>query len=127
MDRYINDLELERLYMDIPMKEFYGSVLYIGMGSAWVPRNQSDSVNQTTIVEIDPNIVQRYGDLIKPEWKIIIDDAWRFNTYEKFDFIFIDIWDSMVPIKYIEMIRKKYSNFLNPGGRIIFLEKVIKK
>ena len=113
--------------MDIPMKEFYGSVLYIGMGSAWVPRNQSDSVNQTTIVEIDPNIVQRYGDLIKPEWKIIIDDAWRFNTYEKFDFIFIDIWDSMVPIKYIEMIRKKYSNFLNPGGRIIFLEKVIKK
>lgn len=127
MDRYGNDSEVAKIYEKIPMDLFYGSVLYVGMGSAWVPRNQSKEVIKTTIIENSVEIINRYRDLVDPAWNIIQEDAWRFWTDERFDFIFIDIWDSSTPVKYIEMIRSKYVKLLKVNGEILFLDSIIKK
>lgn len=127
MDRYNNDSELVGIYEKIPMNLFYGSVLYVGMGSAWVPRNQSSGVIKTTIIENSVEIIDRYRDLLDPDWIIIQEDAWRFWTDDRFDFIFIDIWDSLTPVKYIEMMRSRYSKLLKAEGEILFLESIIKK
>lgn len=127
MDRYGKDSEVAKIYEKIPMDLFYGSVLYVGMGSAWVPRNQSRRVIKTSIIENSVEIIDRYRELLDPDWNIIQEDAWRFRTDERFDFIFIDIWDSLTPVKYIEMMRSRYDKLLKVNGKILFLDSIIKK
>jgi len=124
MDFYLNDSILKEVYSDVPIQEFKGSVMYVGMGSAWVPRNQPPSVYRTLIIEKDKKIIDKFSYLLKPEWEVVNEDAWLFHTEEKFDFIFIDIWNSVILDKYMIMIESLYSNYLKPGGKILFLEQL---
>ena len=124
MGYYEDDEILKRVYKDVPINEFKGSVLYVGMGSAWVPRIQPKAVKRTVIVEIDQDIIDRYFHKLNPDWEIIRFDAWKFHTEDRFDFIFIDIWDSIILDKYMKIIENKYSNFLNPEGKVVFLESI---
>lgn len=124
MDFYSDDNVLKGVYEKIPFKEFKGSVLYVGMGSAWVPRQQPDRVHRTLIVERDQAIIDKYYHLLKPGWEVVKEDAWLFYTEEKFDYIFIDIWNGLILDKYMVMIENIYLNYLNPGGKILFLEQL---
>jgi predicted O-methyltransferase YrrM len=124
MDFYSNDDILKKIYSNIPIQEFKGSVMYVGMGSAWVPRQQPSNVYRTLIIEKDKEIIDKYSHLLKPDWEVVNEDAWMFYTEEKFDFIFIDIWNNLVLDKYMVIIESLYSKYLRPGGKILFLEQL---
>ena len=125
---YRNDI-WDRIYEEINginPKEWYGSVLYLGMGRCYNPLKQSDKVTKTTIVEIDQRTIDYNADVIKPEWNIICDDVYNFEPTEKYDFIFVDIWYEQVEAEVVDKLIEKYQKYLAEHGQIMYL-KTIKK
>jgi spermidine synthase len=108
-------------------EEWYGSVLYLGMGMCYNPLKQSDKVTKTTIVEIDKRTIDFNKDKIKSEWVIICDDAFSFEPLEKYDFIFIDIWWQQVEAKIVDDIIERYKKYLTENGQILYLKTIKKK
>lgn len=111
---------------NIHPEEWYGSVLYLGMGMCYNPLKQSDRVNRTTIVEIDQRTIDFNKEMIKPEWIIICNDVYTFEPIEKYDFIFVDIWWEQVESYIVDNLIEKYKRYLNEDGQILHL-KTIKK
>ena len=111
---------------NIHPEEWYGSVLYLGMGRCYNPLKQSDKVTKTTIVEVDQRTIDYNQDIIKPEWNIICDDVYNFEPTEKYDFIFVDIWYEQVKSNVVDELVKKYKNHLKENGNIMYL-RTIKK
>jgi spermidine synthase len=124
-----NDKIYEYIYLNINGIEpdkFSGSVLYLGMGTCIIPKLQSINVNKTTIVEIDENMIKFNKDNIKEDWIIINEDAYIFNTNEKFDFIFIDIFYEQTNKENLDILIDKYSKLLNENGTLIYLKNITK-
>ena len=111
---------------NIHTEEWYGSVLYLGMGRCYNPLKQSDEVTKTTIVEIDQRTIDYNADVIKPEWNIICEDVYKFEPTEKYDFIFVDIWYQQVESNVVDELIGKYTKYLSENGTILYL-KTIKK
>lgn len=119
----------DRVYEEINginPKEWYGSVLYLGMGMCYNPLKQSDKVTKTTIVEIDQRTIDYQKAKTKAEWIVICDDVYNFEPTEKYDFIFVDIWYEQVESNIVDDIVEKYKKYLTENGQIFYL-KTIKK
>lgn len=111
---------------NINPKEWWGSILYLGMGMCYCPLEQSDKVTKTTIVEIDQRTVDFNKDIIKPEWTVICDDAYKFEPVEKYDFIFADIWWEQVESHVVDDLVERYKRYLNENGQVLYLKTVRK-
>jgi spermidine synthase len=111
---------------NIHPEEWYGSVLYLGMGTCYNPLKQSNKVTKTTIVEIDQRTIDYNKDILKPEWNIICKDAYEFEPMEKYDFIFVDIWYQQVEGHIVDSLIEKYKKHLSKKGQILYL-RTIKK
>jgi spermidine synthase len=111
---------------NIHPEEWYGSILYLGMGRCYNPLKQSDKVTKTTIIEIDQRTIDYNADVINPEWNIICEDVYKFEPTEKYDFIFVDIWYEQVEGHIVDDLVERYKKYLNENGQILYL-KTIKK
>lgn len=112
---------------DIRPEEWYGSVLYLGMGACYNPLKQSDRVTRTTIVEIDQRTIDFNKDKIKSEWIVICEDAYSLEPTEKYDFIFIDIWYDKVEPHIVDDLVERYKKYLNENGQILYLKTIKNK
>ena len=73
------------------IENFHGDVLYVGMGNAYGPRNQSKNVKTTTILEKYPKIIKKYNDLSQ-NWNVIQGCAYEYDFKDqKFDIIMLDV------------------------------------
>lgn len=111
---------------NIHPEEWYGSVLYLGMGSCYAPYKQSDKVTRTTIVEIDQRTIDFNKDNIKPDWVITCNDALIFEPTEKYDFIFIDIWYNKVDPQVVDDLVDRYKKHLTDNGQVLYLRSIKK-
>jgi hypothetical protein len=123
--RFGDDL-WERAYglNDLHPENWFGSVLYLGMGACYIPRIQSHNVTKTTIVEIDQRTIDHNQFRIKPEWVIVCEDAYKFEPTEQYDFIFVDIWYHATPINVIDELVDRYRRYLKDNGEIISLQTI---
>lgn len=105
-------------------EEWYGSVLYLGMGMCYNPLKQSNKVTKTTIIEIDQRTIDFNKEVIKPEWIVICDNVYRFEPIEKYDFIFVDIWWEQVESYIVDNLIERYKKYLNEDGQILYLKTI---
>lgn len=120
----------ERIYLNINRidpNKLFGSVLYLGMGTCYIPRLQSDNVIKSTIVEIDDDVIEYNKDIIKDSWEIIKADVYDYEPEFLYDFIFIDIFYHTTEKDNMEGLIYKYINFLKESGKIFYLDSVCKK
>jgi hypothetical protein len=104
----------------------FGSILYLGMGTCFIPRLQSDKVIDTDIVEIDENMIE-YNKNITHKWNVIKADVYEYETIKKYDFIFIDIFYKKVEREIMEYLIEKYIKNLKSDGKIFYLKSVCKE
>jgi len=124
---YSNDRNAARLYSgEIEPAYFKGAVLYLGLGSAYLPRHQGTGVTSTTIVEKDPELVEYFSNLIAPDWEVIIESAEAWKTRRKFNHIVIDFFENITPKKDLEEIKAKYKPRLKSGGSFEYVKKLFK-
>jgi len=103
---------------EINIKDFYGDVLYVGMGGAYGPRNQSKNVKNTTILEKYPEIIEKYN-VPEKNWRIIEGCAYEYDFKDqKFDIIVLDIWARFIFKKEYDVLYAKYKKYLKNEGRI---------
>jgi len=107
---------------EVDIENFYGDVLYVGMGNAYGPRKQSDKVKSTTIIEYDPYIIKKYN-ILEKNWNIIEADAYEVDLGEnKYDFIFVDIFLFKIPRSKYNLLLTKYNKHLKKEGKIFFIK-----
>ena len=126
-DIYAIDRHMRSIYKRVDYSQIIGDVLYLGMGSMWVPRNQGNRVKSTTIIEKYQKIIDRFSSLANTEWEILKGDIYKYIPNKTYDVIFADIF--IIPFTYAESIEiiNLYKEYLKPGGKIIFLEKLLDK
>jgi len=124
---YESDNFMQKVYSEVAIDEFYGDVLYLGMGPLWIPRHQTDKVTSTTIIENDKNIINKFSIFLKPDWKLIEADAWEYKPTQKYDIIYADIWHRVINYDELNMMFDKYKNYLKSTGRFQCLEHLIRK
>jgi spermidine synthase len=96
-----------------------GDVLIVGLGSGIIGYNYKDKVDSKTYIEILPELIEICEEY-QPEFTYINEDAFLFDTNEKYDTIFLDIYHRLTP-EYKNDMRKlmeKYSKFLKEDGEI---------
>ena len=118
---------MSQVYSDVDIEEFYGDVLYLGMGSLWIPRQQTDKVTSTTIIENDLNIVNEFSNNLKSEWNLIIADAWEYTPTQKFDVIYADIWHRIIDYQDVQDMFCRYKKYLKTNGQMRCLERLVRK
>lgn len=105
----------------------YGDVLICGLGIGLVimPLLESERVKSITIIEKYQDVI----DCVLPQIKkydthnklnVICQDCFEFETKEKYDTIFIDIWGSIDSDIYKEEmlpLKRKYRKFLSAYGK----------
>lgn len=107
---------------DFNIKEFYGDVLYVGMGSAYGPRNQSKNVKTTTILEKYPEIIKKYNDTSQ-NWNIIQGCAYDYEFKDqKFDIIMLDVWAQYICKKEYSILYPKFKKYLKDNGKILIIK-----
>lgn len=129
---YFSEDFLREMYLKVNKIEpdkLWGSILYLGMGNSFIPRLQSDNVIKTTILEIEDYVIEynKKNDLLKKDWIIIKGDAYTYKTNEKFDFIFIDIFYEEIDSITMNSLIRKYKEYLNYGGKILYLKSVVRR
>ena len=82
---YENDKFIQKVYSNVSIDEFYGDVLYLGMGPLWLPRHQTHKVTSTIIIENDKKIINQFSKFLKPEWVLIEADAWEYKPSKNFE------------------------------------------
>ena len=113
---------------NINPKKMYGDTLWVGMGGAYGPRNQSENVKSTTIIENNDDIIQRFN-IPEKKWNIIEACAYSYEFKEKkFDFIILDIWAKIVYSNEINSLTNKYKKYLKKHGQLLTIKtlKIIK-
>jgi len=118
------DLVCQRYFekSDFNIKEFYGDVLYVGMGSAYGPRNQSKNVKTTTILEKYPEIIKKYNNPSQ-NWNIIQGCAYDYEFKDqKFDIIMLDVWAQYISIKEYDILYPKFKKYLKDNGKILIIK-----
>lgn len=120
-----------RIYCDankIDPTSFYGSVLYLGLGDAFLIRKQSPNVTKTVIIENDPNVIQfNYKRGVPDNWEIIEADVYEYVPTENFDIVIVDIWYEVQNKDVVADLVKRYEPYLKENGKIIYLPTIIKK
>ena len=101
------------------IENFHGDVLYVGMGSAYGPRNQSRNVKTTTILEKYPEIIKKYNDPSQ-DWNVIQGCAYEYNFNPKqFDIIILDVWAKFIYLDEYNKLYYKFEKYLKEIGRIL--------
>ncbi len=104
------------------IENFHGDVLYIGMGNAYGPRNQSKNVKTTTILEKYPKIIKKYNDPSQ-DWNVIQGCAYNYEFKDqKFDIIMIDIFARFIYLDEYNKVLTKYKKYLKDNGRILTIK-----
>tara|TARA_R100000664_G_C2754562_1_gene142203 strand:- start:1978 stop:2415 length:438 start_codon:yes stop_codon:yes gene_type:complete len=104
------------------IENFHGDVLYIGMGNAYGPRNQSKNVKTTTILEKYPEIIKKYNDPSQ-DWNVIQGCAYDYDfKNQKFDIIMIDIFAKFIYLYEYNKLLNKYEKHLKDNGRILTIK-----
>lgn len=108
--------------------ELYGNVLIcgLGMGASIFPLLHNRKVGQVVVIEYNEDIINRVGPMIKAHDtmnKVVIklQDAYTYETENKFDCIYLDIWSDFsnpTTFETIEQTKEKYSQFLKDNGKI---------
>ena len=107
---------------DIYPKKMYGDVLWVGMGDAYGPRNQSENVKSTTIIENDDDIIQKFN-IPEKKWNIIEACAYKHDFKDKkFDFIVLDIWAHLIYARELESLKEKYKKHLKKEGILLHIK-----
>ena len=124
------DKSCERYFKksNFDIENFYGDVLYVGMGNAYGPRNQSKNVKTTTILEKYPEIIEKFNDPSQ-DWNVIQGCAYKYDfKNQKFDIIMLDIWAKFIFMKEYNILYPKFKEYLKDGGRILTIKTIpIKK
>lgn len=111
----------------VDSRKYSGSVLYIGMGSCFLPRTQSSLVVKTVIVEIDPSVIS-YNlteNNLCSTWTVVQYDAWQYQPEDLFDIIVVDIWYGQESRQTVTTLCDRYRPYLAPNGKIDYLSTVI--
>ena len=104
------------------IENFYGDVLYVGMGSAYGPRNQSKNVKTTTILEKYPHIIEKYNDPTR-NWNVILGCAYKYTFKPKqFDIIMLDVFGHYISIAEYNILYPKFKEYLKDGGKILTIK-----
>ena len=104
------------------IENFHGDVLYIGMGNAYGPRNQSKNVKTTTILEKYPEIIEKFNDPSQ-DWNVIQGCAYNYEFKDqKFDIIMIDIFARFIYLDEYNKVLTKYKKYLKDNGRILTIK-----
>ena len=104
------------------IENFHGDVLYVGMGNAYGPRNQSKNVKTTTILEKYPKIIKKYNDSSQ-DWNVIQGCAYNYDfKSQKFDIIMIDIFARFIYLDEYNKVLNKYKKYLKDNGRILTIK-----
>ena len=104
-----------------------GDVLICGLGLGMVilPLLDCEEVTSITVIENSVDVVKCVYDQIKSHDKedklrLIIQDAFKFETLDRYDCIFVDIWPAINSDIYKEEmkpLKDKYRRFLKPSCR----------
>jgi predicted RNA methylase len=110
-------------------QSFKWSVLYLGMGTCFLPRMQSENVTRTVIVENDERIIEinEYEKRIDESWEVIKWDAWAVDLDEEFDVIVADIFSTKQIEWVVDEFAKVYKKNLKKGWVMYFLPCVTNK
>jgi len=104
-----------------------GDVLIFGLGLGLIvfPLLKEIGINRITIVELDKGLIDMVSPIIRFQdssriVKIINGNCFSWETQEKFDTIYFDIWETIDEKAYMEMeiLEKRYQKNLNQGGWI---------
>lgn len=117
-DKYLKSIYEER--NGIIASEFYGDVLYLGLGSAFMYRQHTSKVKSTTFIENNEEIIKTYGKGLN----IIQGDAHNIEITNEFDFIIVDIWDKGVSKQEVETLVNKWYKNLKVKGSILYLKTI---
>ena len=107
---------------DIYPEKMHGDVLWVGMGNAYGPRNQSKNVKTTTIIEKYKNIIDNFN-IPSKNWNIIEACAYSHEFKdEKFDFIILDIWGGILYANELNSLTDKYKKYLKKHGQLLTIK-----
>jgi spermidine synthase len=104
-----------------------GDVLIFGLGLGLIifPLLKEIGINKITIIELDKGLIDMVSPIIRfqdssRKVKIINADSFFWETQEKFDTIYFDIWETIDEKAYIEMeiLEKRYQKNLKEEGWI---------
>ena len=104
-----------------------GDVLIFGLGLGLIifPLLKEIGINKITIIELDKGLIDMVSPIIRfqdpvRKVKIINADSFSWETQEKFDTIYFDIWETIDEKAYIEMeiLEKRYQKNLKEEGWI---------
>jgi spermidine synthase len=104
------------------MDEFKGEVLIAGAGVGFCifPIKDNPEITSITVIENNQFVIDMLSPFL-PGVTFIKDDALTYIPTQNYDTIFLDIWEhSIHDIKHFE--ERRYSEYLNDGGFINFLE-----
>jgi len=105
---------------EIDSSKFKGDVLYVGMGSRHLEKLHTSDVTSITYIEIDENIIATFGEGAN----IIKGDAFEVELDNKFDVIFLDIWEKSEKESELIRLENKFKNNLKEGGKFFHLKTV---
>lgn len=111
----------------VDSRNYAGSVLYVGMGSCFLPRTQSPRVTNTVIVEIDPTVIafNTTKKHLHTDWTVVEADAWSYEPADVFDKIVVDIWYGQEIHSNVTKLCDRYRPYLAAGGTIDYLSTVV--
>ena len=104
-----------------------GDILIFGLGLGLIvfPLLKEIGINRITIVELDKGLIDMVSPIIRfqdplRKVKIINGDCFSWETQERFDTIYFDIWETIDEKAYSEMgiLEKRYLKNLKAGGWI---------
>lgn len=120
---WMSDSPGEQEALQIPTIVAHGDVLIIGLGIGLFPtmlKNRNRDIKSITIVEKNVDVIKLvYKHIATSKMSIVHDEGQSYflNTYRKFDFIYIDIWDNVIaPIKGMDEWLEIAKYCLTPNG-----------
>ena len=105
---------------EIEPEKFKGDILYVGMGNRHLEKSHTSDVTSATYIEIDENIISEFGEGAK----VIKGDAFEVELDEKFDIIFLDIWEKSEKESELIRLQDKFKDNLKEGGKFLHLKSV---
>jgi hypothetical protein len=130
-DRLKNEIVMSNSVMEIRtnqdfVNKAHGDILIAGMGISMITKalQQREEVKSITIIEKCPKLMYfmmpLIGEYLESTTKIIEGDIFEYETEEKFNCIYFDIWNFIGAKNYVEMLKlhKKFSKNLKPKGII---------
>ena len=105
---------------EIEPEKFKGDILYVGMGNRFLEKSHTSDVTSFTYIEIDEDIISEFGEGAK----VIKGDAFEVELKEKFDIIFLDIWERSEKESELIRLKNKFKDNLKEGGKFLHLKSV---